>query len=274
VETPPEQRILDAVAHLPEQGAVTGWAALRLWEAAYFDGLDAEMRERPVPLATGSTQGRRAVDGVSLNYERLPDDDVALIRGLRVTTPPRALFDELRSLDARSGVVAADMALAAHVVRLPEMCAYAAARIGWRRGSRAASALDRARPGVRSPRETLLRLVCTDDAGLPEPAVNAMVFDLDGRFVVCADLFDEGAGLVIEYDGDDHASKRRRARDARREEACRDLSLEYIRVVSPDLTDNPRLVRRLRAARARARFLPANERQWTTEWPPGWAPWW
>ena len=32
-EAPPEQRILDAVAHLPEHGAVSGWAALRLWEA-------------------------------------------------------------------------------------------------------------------------------------------------------------------------------------------------------------------------------------------------
>lgn len=272
-DDPPEQRILDATAHLPPAGAVTGWAAMRLREAAYFDGLGPHLVPRRVPLATGSSQGRRKVPGVSLSYERLPDDDVLEIRGLRVTTAHRALFDELRSLDERAAVVAADMALAARVVRLGPVRDYVAARTSWRRAGLAQQALDNARLGVRSPRETVLRLIMTADAGLPDPAVNAMIFDLDGSFVACADLLDEEAGLVVEYDGEEHAGSTRRARDAEREEACRALGLEYTRVVSLDLHDPTRVVTRLLAARSRALFLPPGERRWTTEWPPGWVPW-
>ncbi len=272
-DAPPEQRILDATAHLGAAGAVTGWAALRLHEAAYFDGRDTT-GERPVQLVSGSSAGRRSHPGVRWSYEALPADDVIDMHGLRVASPARALFDELRLLTGeRASVAAADMAVAAHAVRLSHAREYVGARTAWRRAGRAIRALERARAGVRSPMETALRLIWTDDAGLPEPAVNAMIFDRAGRFVACADLLDEEAGLVVEYDGAAHAGTTRRARDAEREEACRALGLEYTRVVSLDLRDPTRVVSRLRAARSRARFLLLGERPWTTEWPAGWVPW-
>lgn len=185
----------------------------------------------------------------------------------------RALFDELRALDERAAVVAADMAVAAGVVKLPEMQQYAAEHHGWRRAGRATGVLAEARTGVLSPKESELRLIWTRDAGLPPPEVNAMVFDLDGRFIGCADLLDAHAGLVIEYDGAEHRRARRRARDAARDEDCRAVGLEYTRVVGPDLRNVPMVVRRLHAARERSLFLPPDQRRWTTQWPPGWAPW-
>jgi hypothetical protein len=165
------------------------------------------------------------------------------------------------------------MALAARVVRLPDMQAYAAARARWRRAGLAVSALQRARLGVRSPRESLLRLIWTEDARLPPPGVNTMLFDLQGRFVGCADLFDAEAGLVVEYDGAEHRRERRRTRDAARDEDCRGLGLEYTRVTASDLRDPGLVVRRLHAARARALWLQPADRRWTTDWPDGWAPW-
>jgi hypothetical protein len=49
----PEQRIVEQAVRL-RGGAVTGWAALRLAGAAYFDGLAGDGRTRkPVPLAVG-----------------------------------------------------------------------------------------------------------------------------------------------------------------------------------------------------------------------------
>ncbi len=274
VDDPPaEQRILDAAGLMPSAGAVTGWAALRLREAAYFDGLDTTASLRPVPLIAGST-GRRDRPEVTWSYEQLPARDVQDLHGLRVATPLRALFDELRCLDdPRAAVVAADMALAAGILRLPEMTQYAAERSGWRRAHRAIAALEAARLGVRSPPETRLRLIWTCDAHLPPPGVNTMLFDLDGRLVGCADLFDADAGLVIEYDGAEHLRTRRRARDAARDEDCRALGLEYTRVVAPDLRNPALVVRRLHGARARSLFLPPEQRRWTTTWPEGWRPW-
>ena len=268
-DPPPEQRILDAACLLPATGAVTGWAALRLREAAYFDGSD----QRPVPLVVGSTTGRREHPGLTWSYERLPPQAVEELCGLRVATPMRALFDELRCLNERAAVVAADMALAAGVVKLPDMRQYAAERRGWRRAGRAIAALEASRISVLSPKESELRLIWTCDAGLPPPGVNTMVFDLHGRFIGCADLLDEAAGLVVEYDGAEHQRARRRARDAARDEDCRAVGLEYTRVVAPDLHNPALVVRRLLAARERSLFLPPAQRRWTTEWPDGWAPW-
>lgn len=273
-QPPDEQRILDATAHLPAAGAVTGWAALRLRQAAYFDGRDRDGEPRPVPLVTGSSNGRRARSGIEWSYEQLPPADVEVLHGLRVTTALRALFDELRCLDdPRAAVIAADMTLAARIVRGPELQRYAEARRGWRRAGRALAAIDASRLGVRSPRETELRLIWTDDAGLPPPEVNTMLFDLSGRFLGCADLFDAEAGLVLEYDGAEHQRARRRARDAARDEDCRAVGLEYTRVVGPDLRKPELVVRRLHAARARSLWLPPHLRQWTTQWPDGWRPW-
>ena len=259
---------------MPAGGAVTGWAALRLHEAAYFDGR-ASGRERPVPVALGSSNGRRRRPGVVWSHETLPADEVVTRHGLRVTSPVRALFDELRSTeDERDRVVAVHMALAAHVVRLDELVAHVAARSGSRRAGRARGAVELGRYGSRSPQESRLWLVWLRDAGFPEAGLNQMVFDRRENFVLCADLLDEEAGLVIEYDGDEHRFSRRRARDARRTDAAHDLGLELVTVVAEDLRDVPRLVERLRAARARSRFLEPEARAWTTTWPPGWAPWW
>ena len=150
---------------------------------------------------------------------------------------------------------------------------YAAERRGCRRAGLAVAALEEARLGVRSPKETELRLISTRDAGLPPTGVNTMVFDLPGRLIGCADLLDAEAGLVIEYDGAEHQRARRRARDAARDEDCRAVGQEYTRVVAPDLRNRSLVVRRLRAARERSLFLPPAQCRWTAEWPDGWAPW-
>lgn len=68
----PEQRILEESMRLPPQGAVTGWAAIRLHGAGYFDGLGRDGKtELPVPLVVppGVTLGRRA--GTTVQRERL-----------------------------------------------------------------------------------------------------------------------------------------------------------------------------------------------------------
>jgi hypothetical protein len=260
----PEQSIAEAATNLPSDGAVTGWGALRLAGAAYFDGACGRA-SAPVMLAAGPRRGRRCRAGVTWSYEPFGDDEVVHLRGVPCLHPRRALFDELRRLPTwREAVVAMDMAAAAQVTSVDRVGRYLDTHRGFRRSSLVATVLARSSERSRSPKESELRLAWVHDAGLPEPLVNSGLYDADGRFVAVPDLLDEEAGLVVEYDGEEHRSIRRHHADVHREDRCRRVGLEYCTVTAPDLHDLPRLVERLRATRARARFAPPGARRWRT----------
>lgn len=262
--TTPEQRIVEAAASMPPGAAVTGWSALRLAGAAYFDGGDLRA-PAPVMLAAGPGRGMRRRDGVAWGYEAFHPGEVVQLYGVPCLRPRRALFDEMRRLPTwREAVVAMDMAAAAQVTSISRVAAYLATHTTYRRSSIIAAALAQSTESSRSPKESELRLVWIHDAGLPAPVVNPGLYDASGRFVCVPDLLDTEAGLVVEYDGEEHRSARRHHADVHREDRCRRLGLEYCTVTAPDLRDVPGLVERLRATRSRARFVPAGGRPWRT----------
>jgi hypothetical protein len=76
------------------------------------------------------------------------------------------------------------------------------------------------------------------------------------------------AGLVGEYQGEDHKDGPRHREDVEREERFRDHGLEFFEVVGGDLARRQLVVDRMRKARARAKFLPPESRAWTLEPPP------
>ena len=106
------------------------------------------------------------------------------------------------------------------------------------------------------------------DAELSMPLLNREVFDLDGRLIGIPDLFDEEAGLVGEYQGEDHKDGPHHRRDVEREEKFRDHGLEFFEVVGGDLSHRQLVVERMWNARRRAKFLPPESRAWTLEPPP------
>jgi len=257
-----QQRIAEAAVHLPPTGAVSGWAALWLLGAAYFDG-SLHGRELPVLLSLGHGRGRRTPDGVALSYEPIDQEEVFEIHGLRVLHPRRALFDDMRRHDDwRDAVVSFDMTAAARLTSRARMERFCAEHASWRRSGGAARALAHGDEYARSPRETRLRLLWTVDAGLPAPHVNRTIRGCDGALVCVPDLFDEEAGLVVEYDGEDHRERTRHAADAGRYERCRELALEYCMVTGPDMSAPTTVVRRLLGARQRLLFLPPSDRRW------------
>lgn len=269
--TLPEQRIVEATAHLDARGAVTGWGALRMLGATYFDGRSAGGSLADVPLALGHSSGRRKQPGIELSYELLEDDELVEVQGIRVAGPLPALFHEMRRPgDWRDAVVAMDMTAAAELVSIRQMANYVAERPGWRRSKQAAHALGLASEHARSPAEPRLRMIWVCDAGLPPPLVNRELFDLDGRLICVPDLLDVEAGLVVEYDGAEHRRARRHSKDVAREEACRRLGLEYCKVTGPDMHSVPTVVDRLLSTRSRALFLEPDQRRWTVIPPPGW----
>ncbi|GMM96292.1 hypothetical protein [Microbacterium sp. MTN4-26] len=90
-------------------------------------------------------------------------------------------------------------------------------------------ALAEARDGVRSPRETRLRLLLVR-AGLPEPEINWVLRDHRGVFVAELDLAYPRWKVTPEYDGRVHAEDAAQfARDADRWEAIRRAGWRHVR---------------------------------------------
>jgi hypothetical protein len=265
-----EQRILDSAVRLGPQGAVTGWAALRLRGAAFFDGLARAGAVLPVPVRSPDRQLRAHPGVVVIRGDAgSPLDEVA---GARVVSPEQALLDHVGiEADDRELVVAIDMACAARITSLRRVAAFLGTRSRARNVSRLRLALGLAHELSRSPGEPRLRLIWVLDAGRPLPLCNRPLFDLHGQQLGVPDLFDPEAGVVGEYNGSIHRRAAAARRDAERDDLFRRHGLETFAVVGSDVHDVPRVVARIAATYARARWRPEPERTWTVTPPPGWA---
>jgi hypothetical protein len=254
-----EQRILEAAVRLPAGGMVTGWAALRLAGASWFDGLAADGRTPlPVPaLLPHASRIRGAGLAVTRTRHELP---TAVGRfGIPCVPGEAALLHELRrATSARRAGVAVDMALAARVVDLGRLREVAAAQR--RLPATTSYALGRACAECRSPKESEMLQVWEADLGFPRPHMNRQVLDLSGRVIAVVDLLDVGCGTYGEYNGAAHRSRARQRRDEARASALRDVGLEGFVLVAGD----PERVwrERMRAARGRAAWLTGDQRRW------------
>jgi hypothetical protein len=268
-----EQRIVEAAARLPEYGAVTGWAGLRWMGGVWFDGLAPDGRTpRSVDLATADSS-IRSQPGIEVSEERLAPSEIITYAGLRVTTPQRSLFFEMRHAPSRgAAVISADMAAYSDLVSRAEAMAKAYANPGWTGIGRKRDALEDMDENAWSPKEVVMRTVWCELAQLPRPLCNRPVFDLRGRMLGTPDLLDPVAGVAGEYDSALHLESAQRARDVHREALFRAAGLEYVTMLTADLARPAPFVLRLRQAYARAARHPASERAWTIEPPPWWVP--
>ena len=270
--SPRDQRIVESLAGLPPDAAVTGWASLGWGGARWFDGLAPDGRTPlDVPVALDRRRGVRRRAGVELTEDWLLPDDVVRVDGLRATIPERAVaFEACRARTITAAVVALDMAAAADAVDLGRLADYGA-RLGPRPGIRRfREALSRADENSWSPQESRMRLVWTHHRPGTALAANRPIFDRTGRHLLTPDLLDERAGIVGEYDGAVHLDDTTRRRDLDREALCRDLGLELVTMMSSGRADAASFTARLDAAYRRAAARVGESRSWTTEQPPWW----
>jgi len=255
-----EQRILEAYARTGDRAVVTGWAALRLQGAGFFDGLARDgANHLPVPLAAN---GERLATGhgAEVVEDRIPPDEVVVVHGIRCTTVERALYDEMQRIgEVREMAVAVGSACAARLISVGRMRLYAATRRWYRDVRLVKEAIEMAHEGCRSPQEHRFALIWEHDARWNRPLVNQPIYDLDGRFVATPDLLDPVRGVAGEYAGADHRSLDQHALDIAREADLRDVGLEYVEVVGRDLRERWPVVRRMKRAAERAVHL---ERRW------------
>jgi hypothetical protein len=263
-----EQRILEQAARIPGVGAVTGWAALRWHGAAYFDGSGYEGEPMPVPLILHD--GIRPDPRFTQTEAQLAPSEFSMVGGIPVTTVQRALFDEVVRLrpSVRTAAVAISMAAAAFLISVRLFARYVAQRNAWTGVPHARAAVALARDDCRSPQEHRMVMVWVLDAGLEPPLCNREVFDLDGRLIGVPDLFDPVAGMVGEYQGEDHKDGPQHRKDVAREECFRDHGLEFFELVGGDIAHRRVAVERMLNARRRAKFLPPESCAWTLEPPP------
>jgi len=265
-----EQRIVEAAAVLPSDGAVTGWAALRWLGAMWFGGARGSGELRPVAVLTRCGEIRSQA-GITVSSELRRPGEAVDADGVRVTIPVRSTLFEVRYAGSlEQAVVHADMAMQADLVSQRELRSYTSTLGTWTGVPLARDALAWTDENSWSPQETRLRLVWVRLATLPRPLCNAPVFDRGGRHIGTPDLIDPHAGVVGEYEGAVHLRSRQRGVDVRREQAFRDVGLEYVAWVGDDWRDEWGIVARIRSAYARAARTPSGQRLWSMTAPPWW----
>ncbi|WP_141658777.1 hypothetical protein [Carbonactinospora thermoautotrophica] len=222
------QALLDTV---PPGTLVTGRLAAWLYGV-----LEPGTRDQmPLDVATRLGNGphvRRS--GVRASRRRLDEDDVVTCHGLLVTSPLRTCFDLIRSSGLVEGVAVADAFLHAGFFTQLQLVKYVGAHPGWRNVRRARQVALLAHPDAESPGETALRLVLVL-AGLPEPCVNAPLFDERGRYLGRPDLLYLDPVFGIEYDGAYHDDEDVRRIDVLREQRFRDTGIPLLRYTAEDL---------------------------------------
>lgn len=226
-------------------------AALSHEAAAASWGLRTTARSRIDVTAPAKRGSRR---GIRFHSAVLPADEVTVAGGVPVTTPPRTLLDLAGAVRPHALARAVDEAEA---LRLTDVLSLADL-VDRHPTSRGVAALRRilAAGGLgaaitRSELEDRF-LGFLDDAGLPRPAVNALL-ELRGGPVE-ADCVWHGARVVAELDGYAHhgtraAFERDRARDRRLQAA----GWRVIRITWRQLHDEPGAV----AAEVRALLCPS-----------------
>jgi hypothetical protein len=222
------------------RGVIAGLSASALYGTKWIDD------NRPAEILYGN---RNPPNGLRTWADRLADDEVETIRGMRVTTPARTALDIACRYPVDDAVAAIDALARATKLKMPDV-ELIAQRYKGRRGIRDARvALDLADPGAESPRETWLRLLLIR-AGYPRPQTQIPIYN-DYRVLVAeVDMGWQDIKVAAEYEGDHHWTNRTQfTKDIRRYEDVTELGWIDIRVTAQDTEAG--ILRRVAAAWAR-----------------------
>jgi hypothetical protein len=165
--------------------------------------------------------------------DRVDDDEVHTIRGVRVTTPERTALDIACRYPQRQAVAAIDALARSTRMKMADVELLADRHRG-RRGIRAArETLTLVDPGAESPQETYLRLLVMAN-GFPRPQTQIPVWHC-GALVAELDLGWEGMMIALDYEGDHHRTTREAFnKGIRRHDAVTELGWTDLRVTSQD----------------------------------------
>lgn len=200
------------------------------------------------PAAIIDTNRRRDA-GAQIWEERIESDEIAIIDGMRVTTPARTALDLARRYREDTAVAAIDALMQATDLKLVDV-EFLLDRYRGRRGMKAArAALELVDGGAQSPKETWLRLLL-GKAGYPRVQTQIAVRNEWGWAEAYLDMGWEDIKVAAEYDGEHHrTSAYHYKKDIERsEKVAQRYGWIVVRVVSGHHPDD--IIRRVAAARA------------------------
>lgn len=205
------------------RGIIAGRSASALHGARWVDG------QQPAELIY---QNRHAPTYVRTWADRIEDDEIAMVRGMPVTSPARTAFDLACRNPVGSAVAAIDALARATRLKVADAELIAERYKGHRNIRRARRALNLVDAGAQSPRETWLRLLVIE-AGYPRPETQIPVYGEYGELVAVVDMGWEDVKIALEYEGEHHRTDRRQLRrDIERYEALDDMGWITIRVMA------------------------------------------
>lgn len=194
----------------PDSPLLRGKAALLVHQpdAVLSHSSVARLVRAPIPrdpldhVTVPRDADRRSRVGVKAHVANLQQEDIRILRGLRVTAPHRLFLDLAGTLHLVDLVIVGDWLVRQELTTVSSLRAYcSASSAAHARHARTAAAL--VRDKVDSPMETRVRLLLVL-AGLPEPVVNLEIRDAAGVLLRRLDLAYPAVRVAVEYDGRHH----------------------------------------------------------------------
>ncbi|MBB2769823.1 MULTISPECIES: hypothetical protein [Mycolicibacterium] len=217
-------------------GVLAGFSASALHGARWID---------PGRPATVIDANRRRTRALEVWADRLEDDEIGEVDGIRVTTPVRTAVDLARRYPSNTAVAAIDALARATRISVDDVMA-ATFRPGRHGMSRARKAIELVDAGAESPKETWLRLVIIR-AGFPRPETQVPVYNEYGVLIGVVDIGWQDRRLAVEYEGKHHRMTRSAFdKDIRRLEEMIECGWSVVRITAAD--SEATVVRRLRVA--------------------------
>ncbi|MDP7736655.1 endonuclease domain-containing protein [Mycobacterium paragordonae] len=218
--------------------------------AAAVYGFDTE---RTADLHVLNPDGRQLRSAAGLVVHRREGAPLNLVAGRPATTPDWTAIEVARGLRRPRALATLDAALRSRTCSPAELSRILGLHSGRRGIVTTREMLSLASPLAESPMESEARLAMLD-GGLPPPALQYEIVDLNGRLWRLDFAWPEYR-VAAEYDGVDwHSGTDAFRRDRIRAAALQDLSWVVVPIIAEDVRHHPaQLVRRIESRLARAR---------------------
>lgn len=228
---------------LPPESVFTGHSA------AWWYGVELARNDALVMVARPPAARIDGPRGVQVHRTPVQSKDVAVVEGMRVTSPVRAAWDVCTLADSGQALVIVDGLLRRRVLTMADLEARLAVGAGAWGVSRAREVFQLADGRSESPSETQVRFII-HQAGLPSPVLQFEV-RVDGQFVARVDFAWPNRRVILEYDGAHHADALQMRRDRRRLNDLVNAGWVVLHATASDLRDPSTLLHTLRGALAR-----------------------
>ncbi|MGH3455332.1 MAG: hypothetical protein ACRDP2_13000 [Nocardioidaceae bacterium] len=183
---------------LPPHGVICHCSAAWAMGIDAFQPKDRFLLTPQCMVPHGTSRSR--YPGVQCIQGYLPDSDVMVTNGLRLTVPSRTTVDLMRTLRRPYALSVADAMVRAELVTIAELARRIRRLKHFPGIVRARDLLRLIDPRAESPGESWLRLRLVD-AGFPFPRPQYEVIDHRGRVIARIDLAYPEIKLAMEYDG-------------------------------------------------------------------------